>query len=243
MKLEDVTPGCRLDIVKETKNSETGVTDYKTYKSSLYSVLDEHLIEVSVPMEKMTLIPLHEGEEYAFMFITDAGVERAPGKIVDRYQKDNFHLLKVELLDSLCKYQRREFYRMDCMMPVEFYELPYSDSEVHMDLIYRAENNQLVLNQSKRNVGICLDISGGGIRFTSASPLTGVNYLFVRLSLYANEKEENLTLIGKLVESDQLRGTTQYSHRVQFLFSNMNRQEKIIRYIFEVERLRRQRDR
>ncbi len=112
-----------------------------------------------------------------------------------------------------------------------------------MDLIYRAENNQLVLNQSKRNVGICVDISGGGIRFTSASPLTGVNYLFIRLSLYANEKEENLTLIGKLVESDQLRGTTQYSHRVQFLFSNMNRQEKIIRYIFEVERLRRQRDR
>ena len=106
--LEDILPGCKLEIVEIPKENTNGVNvQAKSYPSALYSVLDSHTFEVTVPTVRMTLVPLPRGGEYFFVFTTQGGLVRAKGLVENMYRRGNFYIMKIQVQGELSKYQRR----------------------------------------------------------------------------------------------------------------------------------------
>ncbi len=84
--------------------------------------------------------------------------------------------------------------------------------------------------------GMILDISGGGIRFTSKSKLESNKELMnhIRLNMLADDEEE-LFLSGVIIESLPTElDKTVYENRVEFEGIDHTEREVIIKFIFAV---------
>ena len=68
MELDDILPGCKLDVVEpkiDPDGKNKGINH--SYKSSLYSILDNNHIEIMTPQEETIIIPLrYGGQSYLY---------------------------------------------------------------------------------------------------------------------------------------------------------------------------------
>lgn len=241
MNLEDLIPGTRLDVIREAKNKDNGTTVIgQSYTSALYSVLDAHTIEITAPQQKTSYVMLPPGDGYRFIFTTDRGLLRSKGAVLENYRNDNFRLCRVELEGELTKYQRREFYRMDCMLPVAYTELAIEEAAMDPEEIRRTHASDGQAHPLRQ--GTAIDISGGGIRFTSDKSLSEVPAVLLSFTLPFRAGDAECLVKGRIVRSDHIQGADRYSHRVQFMDLPMKKQEEIVRFVFETERLRRQKE-
>ena len=245
MELDDILPGCKLDVVEpkiDPDGKNKGINH--SYKSSLYSIFDNNHIEIMTPHEETIIIPLRYGGQYNLIFTTIQGLLHADGQVVRRYKKENFYLTEIEVLGSISKYQRREFFRIDCMIPIDFTVL--SDEAGNFTTINEAKREITLKEERAENVlsgnGTIIDISGGGMRFTTSFDIEGFSYVLFRFELYLRSGSRIIEVIGKPIHSDHIEDTNKYSHRIQFQYTDGVSQEVIIRYIFEVERSRRRRE-
>jgi c-di-GMP-binding flagellar brake protein YcgR len=245
MELDDILPGCKLDVVEPKLDAEGKDIGIKhSYKSSLYSVLDNNHIEIMTPQEETIIVPLMDEGQYKLIFTTSQGLLRANGQVVKKYKKENFYLTEFMVIGSISKYQRREFFRIDCMVPVEFTVLSNdagsftSINEAKREIALKEERGESIFSGK----GTIIDISGGGIRFTTSSNIENYSYVLFKFELYMNSGSRALEVIGKPVHSDHILDTNKYSHRIQFQYTDGVSQEVIIRYIFEVERSRRRKE-
>ena len=239
MELDEITPGCKINVLYETKMDNKVVKH--NYPSSLYSVLDSKTIEIVTPLNNTTPVPLHPGSRYTLIFSSDKGMIRALSEAVDRYKKGNFLLVKMKIVGSLSKYQRREFYRIDCLIPVKVTRLKEADLGItSLEELKRTLENR---EGEEEDYATIIDISGGGIRITSPFDLDGCEYCLFSFDLLMNSGSRHIDLIGKIVSSQHMPETDKYSHRIQFVYNyGTVFQEVIVRYIFETERKRRRKE-
>jgi c-di-GMP-binding flagellar brake protein YcgR len=244
MELDEILPGCKIDVV-ELKNSADGSQVPESYTSSLFSVVSSDVIEMMTPQKQNSLVPLHPGERYKLVFTTDRGMVSATGAVIDRYKNSNFFITKVQLVGKLSKYQRREFFRIDCMIPVRFVPLKNEDLEgpsivaVRTNLQTRIDKGEKISEE----YGTIIDISGGGIRFTAPYPVQKDEMCLFDFDLAMKSGIRHLEIIGRCVGSENIPETEKYSHRIMFDFSKDRvSQEVIVRYIFEIERKRRRKE-
>ena len=207
----------------------------KMYSSKVYDILSEERLEVLMPYEQRKLVLLPVDSEYAIYFYTDSGIFECRGRIVDRYKSNNVFILVVELLTSLRKYQRREFYRYNCILAGEAREL------TEEELTDRTFGN---IDQSiplQRNV--ITDISGGGLRFISREQYKQGSLLFCRYYLEKNKARKSYEVVGKVLSvqpADKRPGCFEY--RIQYQNLDNRKREEIIQYIFEAERKNRKKE-
>lgn len=245
MEIDEILPGCKIDILEEIETLE-GEKKLKYYKSSLFSVIDSDIIEIVAPYENNVLIPLHMGQSYNLVFFDNETMRKTEGVVVDRYRSGNFNLVRLHILKKLSKFQRREFFRIDCMIFLSFIELNDNENNTSkISNIYNKIHNRIeasVNNISYEN-GTIIDISGGGIRFTTDVNLNSSHkYLFI-FDLKFDDNIRTIDIIGRVVNSEHLPDSDKYSHRIQFLYGdNKKHQDEIVKYIFEIERKRRRKE-
>lgn len=210
----------------------------KTYKSQIYDIVSEDQIKIAMPMEQGKVILLPVDGEYNVCFYTQTGLYQCLGRIIDRYKSDNVFVLVVELTTDLRKYQRREYYRLNCVLDMKSREVTEGDVGMFSERV-RFVDTDITFNN-----GIVVDISGGGARFISKVRYPqGTNILFV-FSLYVSGALNEYKLIGKVLLSEELENRDgEYEHRIQFVNIMNDDRESIIRYIFEEERRNRHRQR
>lgn len=245
MEIDEILPGCKIEVLESYETLE-GTKETNIYKSSLFSVIDSNMIEIVAPQKKGTLIPLHMGSSYDLLFFDNDSMKKTEGVVVDRYRSGNFNLVRLHIVKKLSKFQRREFFRIDCMIPLFFTNL--TKEELNSGTI--SKMYQMVFKRFSDNYdsdvelisGTIIDISGGGIRFTTDVNIdSNLKYLFIfKLQSEEYEDMENMQIIGRVVASEHLPGSDRYAHRIQFLFTNNKKnQDEIVKFIFEVERERR----
>ena len=144
--------------------------------------------------------------------------------------------MRGEIFGDIVKFQRREFYRMECSIPVLFLSLDDDEGEVEL----MSEVKEMIKDSSRpvavRGLGTILDISGGGIRFISEKDLEDFNYIFVHFEILLNDKKTNLEIVANILSKDYNPDNKKFIYRTKFLFKDTKMQERIIRYIFEEER-------
>lgn len=206
--------GDKVELVTEV----TLTNQQDKYFSKVQEVDSDTSVVIMAPIENGRIEPLELNKNYGMSVYTDKGLYRCEVMVAKRVKTDNLYLLTLDILTTLQKYQRRQYYRMDCMLTFQ-----YKDD----------------LNKDWHE-GVILDISGGGIRFTSKSRLENDKELINHIRLNMLEDEEELFLSGMIIESAPMAlDETIYENRVVFEGIDSMEREVIIKFIFEEERRRR----
>lgn len=225
-----------LETIEKLNDSENS-QGRKNYRSQVYDIVSEDQIKIAMPMEQGKVILLPVDGEYNICFYTSTGLYQCLARVIDRYKSDNIFILVMELTTDIRKYQRREYYRLNCVLDMKCREISETDINGFNERV-RFIDTDITFNN-----GLMVDISGGGARFISRTRYPkNANILFV-FSLYVSGKLTEYKLVGRVLLSELLENREdEYEHRIQFVNIMNDDRESIIRYIFEEERKIRRRE-
>lgn len=235
--------GNKVDIrlIQQIEQVEkTGVSPH-VYGSKVFDISDEGDIELIMPIESGKVILLPLGVRYEFVFYTSLGLYRSVGQVKERYKKENVYVLLIELKSQLTKFQRREYYRFPCLVDMQYFHISQEDAQKKSseDIFQGLRDNHFY---DKQKSGSIVDLSGGGVRFTSDEGLNSEQYILLILRLCNDNMDKQYFLAGHVLSSSKIEGEIKkFENRVQFIFRDPRVREEIIRYIFEEERRTRNR--
>ena len=225
-------PGDKVEIQFKQRvaiNADTAEQKRKIYISKINQVLEEDKIEVLMPIEQSKLVLLPRNAVGNLVIYTSNGLFQCDVKVGERYKSDNIYLQVLVLMSGIKKYQRREYYRYSCNIPVYCRSLTKDEKEtlVWDDTIIGRE-------------GETLDIGGGGVRFIIDEEFKPEDMVVCCIPLEIRNGTKEVQGAGKVLSVKPVKDSTKFFEiRVQFeRMSNVSR-EQIIQFIFEDERKRR----
>ena len=210
--------------------------------SRIADIEDSGELIVEMPMHQGKIILLSLGARYEFVFYTKRGPYRGTCQVVDRYKEENNFLVKVELKNGLHKFQRREYFRLECSLEMITYDLTSDEaknlSQEQLDKLIREPD--VIMTMAK---AVIVDISGGGLRFISEKKFEDGDYAAVQLKL-ANDNIDLdiLTPISIIACRQAAPYMERYEARGEFMHLDTELREMIIKYIFDEERKIRRKD-
>lgn len=227
-----ISPGDKLEL-KSTVSVvlPDGTEGVKTYRTSVYDILDDGQLELVMPVEKTKLVLLPVDGEYDVCFFSHGGMYRADVRIVDRQKINGVYVLVVEMISNLHKFQRREYYRFNCVVDMKAREMTEQEQEAFArGLTYLVPETDMVR-------GVIVDISGGGMRFVSRQSFNEDSTIMMCFELPIMECARSFLLAAKVVYSGEIENRkNEYENRVKFEFIDTTTREEIIKYIFDEER-------
>lgn len=238
MLSEYVIPGNKIEIrtVSQGEYIEEEERKRKVYYSQVFDVLSEDRLEVLLPMEKSRLISLPVNMEYDLYFFTAAGLFRCNANALDVYKSSNNFVLLFEVTGELKKFQRREYYRLDCA--VEMLSRPLEKEEISAVV----RNDDFLAKSLPLKRGVVVDISGGGIRFVGDFAYKQGDLIYCQYTLGGNEHQKTYALVAKILFISEVEDKPDVrEYRAQYINMDTTEREEIIRFIFEEERKRRKR--
>ena len=235
-----ISPGNRLELtstsasdIRKENNGDITATRGRVYHSKVCDIRSEEEIEIEMPMEKGKLQLLTVGHEYDLCFYTATGLYQCYSVVKDRYKTNNMYVLVMEITSGLRKFQRREYFRFNCILDLKCRKLSEEEEESFVSRSVEFMDTDLTLED-----GVIVDISGGGARFVSDHAYEQDTKMLFKFSLMTDKKKaESFSIVGKIISSSPREGLPdKYENRIKFLSLDTKHREDIIRYIFEEER-------
>lgn len=236
--------GNKIDICamekSEIRRTENGKVPILT--SRLENMDENGELVILMPVYKGKIILLSLGLRYELMFYTRRGLYRAVCQVTDRYKENNQYMVRVILKSGLNKFQRREYFRLECILGMQFYELSREEA-LKLDgseLEARVKEPEVLMTEGK---AVIVDISGGGIRFIAEQKHEEGDCLAVRTWIRNENIDQPLLVIVSIVSCRQAAPNMErYETRAEFLHLNEKLRETIIKYIFDEDRKIRKKD-
>lgn len=226
--------GDKMDLEK----IETRISVDPDKRPTIYAsqVLDESPnggILAAMPIQEGRVIPLAVGQKFHATFYTKTGLFRCEVEITARYKKDTLFLMELTQNTIFKKIQRREYYRLECNMPMEYRLIGDAEKKmIESGTAYEEED----MNPEWKN-GVMLDLSGGGIRFVSAFREEKDAFIQARFEMPVGGETEIFCLYATLLRSEKNQNNHSiYDQRAMFWRLDYSLREKIIRSIFEMQR-------
>lgn len=242
MDLKEILPGTKIDlkIYQDVEAYGTTSGDITTYLTSVFDVIDSSTFEMQMPIQFGKVILLPVNVRYEVVFISEKGMFKAECTVVNRYKKGNFYLMRAQLNTDLIKYQRRQFYRFPCHIQMVYSSVDERIAGLETMEAVKSGMKESTANMVVRGYGTILDISGGGLRFSSSYDLSQEKCLYLQFSLDIGGEKMNLEQVGCILESWKPDGSDKFMNRVKILYKDTDYQELVVRYVFEEERRQRQ---
>jgi len=246
-----ISVGDKLDLLK-LKIKDNEVVNDKIYTSQLLDYIDNDKANISMPIVKGRIIPLTVGDRYILCFYTTKGLFQCKAIITDRFKNNNIYIHEIQFLSELEKYQRRQYFRLDCIIDITYHVI--TNIEILLANQVRINNfqNEIEKNEcidaleSYRkicNKGTIIDISGGGARFNSNLILDLADSIQINVELGTSEGIKTLVLDANVISSNKMMHRPGYfEHRIQFKEILQDDREAIIKFIFEVDRRKRRKE-
>lgn len=231
--------GDKVDIILsyQLEQQKNGLdTEVKKFKSSVVDFLSDKNLEVTMPTFDGKMVLFREGIRCEMILYTRNGLYSCNCFVRKRYKTDNLYLLDMEILSMPVKFQRREFFRVDCSIEMTYYEISkeIANLETTAEILSELHDDGAEKLPKKATM---LDISGGGLRFSCDEKLKSGSYVLVIAPL------ENMVVHGKFIlvvqiidgyEAPNAQGM--YFNRGKFGFKDLKDRERIVRFVFEEER-------
>lgn len=232
-----ISPGARIEMEAIERVLSNSGSEKKVYESKVVDVLGEDRIEIFMPIEQTKLVLLPVNAEYHIHFFTARGLFQCDAKVANRYKNGALYLLELKITSQLQKYQRREFYRFPCMIDMQIREITEEEKRgIEQNGVFEAE-------ELPGDKAVIVDLSGGGLRFTSAVPFEPKSTVVCEYVLRRENGNKRYYIAGELLSCKRIENSPgQYEQRVRFEYITPREREEIIRFIFEEERRKRQRD-
>lgn len=210
--------------------------------SRLESIEEDGELVIQMPTHKGKMVLLSLGSRYELMFYTRKGLYRAVCQVSDRYKEDNLFMVRVALKSNLMKFQRREYFRLECILGMEAYELTREEAlALNGDALRQRVADPAIL--MTKNEAIIVDISGGGIRFISERSYEEGDMLAVHTALHNETIDQDLMVVASVVTCRKASPNLErYETRAEFIHLGSKLREMIIKYIFDEDRKIRKKD-
>ncbi len=226
-------PGMPLELVGRKYNLDDPEAQEKKMASAIHDIDDSENLTITNPVIKARLIPVHAGERFnAFFF--GSRIYNAPIEVVKSRSEGNIRVVDIKLTGSLQKYERREFFRLETSIPVRYLVLTAENANEFRE----ATKNGTLLRMPGFEEGTTLDVSGGGIRFTTRTEMQPQAMVITHLVAETPDGgKKNYIFLGKLVRTGLLNNQKgRYEHCMQFVDMKREAREEFVRFIFEWER-------
>ena len=209
----------------------------KVYVSQIYEVVDETRVKVGMPIENGHIVALAPNTRLDACFYTAKGLYHGRVVVVERMRENNIYVMVVELQYELKKFQRRQYYRLNCTMDLLHRPMEDEEQELFINKGIAPDDSNIVGFKN----GIALDFSGGGIRFISQEKYNKEDLIVIRLKISYDDEYKIYSVVSRVISSIPAKnGRENIEHRVEFVDLNSKIREEIIRYIFREERKQRQ---
>jgi c-di-GMP-binding flagellar brake protein YcgR len=227
LKIDELTIGIKLEL---EIYDEMGECTGPQLVSELEWAEDAENACIAAPILEGIIYPVRVGYEIAvyFLYKFDAynyDLYSFRAKVTGRGQKDNLALLNIHLESGIERIRRRQFFRFDCTVPVEY--------RVKSIIQGRNDGNVPFIKASSR------DMSGGGVCILAGEQPQNETLLECRLNL---GDDKWIEFLGKAVRIERLvmEQEVKYSIGVLFHIIEDKDREAIIHYIFKEQRKLRQ---
>lgn len=252
MANEVIQVGSKIELRALSRQSVAEMEQDAVYISQFLQWADKNVAVIAVPSYRGHLVPLRAGDTFELRFYTKSGLYRCRGSVTKRAKtSNNIAVAEVKFISALEKYQRRQFYRMDCIMP-----LTYTVANDVQRSLYREKKHCMNIDEKlliekkleEQNMiwlsGTILDISGGGIRFNSEVQQNSGDILILQPALPEQIQKRIPFLFGRVISSRRIanKEPAVYDNRIEFTEISHGEQEYIITYIFKEERDKRKRE-
>ena len=180
--------------------------------------------------------------EFLFYFYTAKGIYTCEAVVTDRYKRGDFFLTSVVLKTPLKKFQRREFYRLECLLDFAYYKIPPSvasleTTEELFEVIAKPEY------LAEKKLARAKDLSGGGSRFMTTEPLEIGSKILSVMRLLNDKVDGMFYLVTEIIACDPIKGMEgRWVARGQFEYKDQKDRDMVIRYVFEEDRMLRKKE-
>ena len=188
-----IETGTKLELKKirhvETSEEVSYVSRFLYQKSA-----DEAVIEM--PVKSGVLVPLEPNELFQVCFYTTKGLYQCQSQVVSRHYEDSLPVAVIKLRSEFEKLQRRQYYRMECLLQMEFCSLSedeYDELLAQKSDSWNAPAQKDQPEEERENErlrfysGVTLDISGGGVRFNSSHEAQAGDIIALRIAFTEEE--------------------------------------------------------
>lgn len=220
--------------------------------SQLIDFIDGDVISIATPIIYGKVIFLVKGSHYSLCFYSNKNLYECNCEVIGHYKDKNLDIVHVKLQSDLEKFQRRQYYRLECVIESKYrvitedeikLEEKSKDETISETLKFKI-NEKLDEIKSAWIPGTVTDISGGGARLNSNKLIEAGEKVLVQFDLSYRDDCKRLELPSCVIASNHIENRVgQYEHRVQFVNIGKREREDIIKYIFEQDRRRRKYDR
>lgn len=225
MEISDLKTGTKLELdllnLEEWDRFRKGVSKLQgTNGSSLL---------IDAPIHGSVVYPVHIGTPLNVFFSrkTDKQIEvyKFKARVTGREHSENLALLRIEAESRIHLIQRRQFYRLECSLPLKYRQIEAMNPEENKEISFKTSMSR--------------NLSGGGLCICVEDKINIGGTVECEINLY----NRNIKFYGVVVrlEENDLESKYRYLAGVAFKkITNKNR-ELVIRYIFEQQRKRRKR--
>ena len=229
-------PGTKIDIKLYSQlNTGSSKQNMLEFTSVIYDVGKNKSIDIAMPMQGSPV-----GERISMIFYC-AGktLYECIGVVSKRKKEEGLYKLEVKLVSELKKIQRREHYRLNISVPIEYYVWPFYEAG--------SDDRKAVIDSFNFpmpdwNEGMTIDISGGGIKFVSDRHLKKNEKVVVVLRAEETVLQRSYKFLCNIIECYKLpEPAVGFGNRAQFIGLNEDEQEELVKFIFDEERKRIQR--
>lgn len=225
--------GDRIELMHIKSAIGRKVSD-KKYGSQVLDFDGDRTAQIAMPISEGKVIPLEIDDDYNLCFFTNSGLYQCTAQIKKRYTENRMYVMDVIFLTPLKKFQRRKFYRLDCLFPIRYRIVPKEQFEKKNEAEQDKEKDEILWEE-----GTISDLSGGGIRFHGNVECKKGDFVEIVLPLSLQSGIIPLSLYMKVVSCVHFEGSrVAYETRGEFLNINEKERETVIKYVFEEQRRR-----
>ncbi len=215
-------------VIKNEKNK-------KVYVSKVYDILQDNILQVAMPIYEGKIVPLELGGKFTACFYTDRGLLQSNVIVSSRYKSGNLFYLEITLLSEPEKVQRREFYRHNCLIDAKIRVV--SDDEFTTGQL---EDITLTEDDLSWKDAKILDLSGGGARIVQLDNMDRDEVIKLKFEASTPTDNFSFSLFARVLACTQLANKAGlYELRMEFMKIKQEERDKIVKYIFDTERLAR----
>lgn len=229
-----VSIGNKIELVK-LEQIIRNEQNRKVYVSKICDILPNNTLQIAMPIFEGKIVPLGVEDKYSACFYTDKGLLQCNIIITSRYKSGNLFFLEILLLGDLAKVQRREFYRYNCVMDASIRVV--SDEEYDTGI----PDNTTVPEEALEWQGAkILDISGGGAKIVERMHLDRNEVVKIKFMVFIINEVVGFNLFARILGSTPVAGRSDlFEQRLEFMKISQEERDKIIKFIFESERVAR----
>jgi len=245
---EILTLGDKIDIKPLDRNGKP-VHNARTFASQLLDFVDFDVIHIAAPIVHCKSIVLDIGEYYNLCFYSSIGLYQCNCIVLSNHKENNTIVAVVRITTNLEKFQRRQYYRLECIHEIEYRVINLEEEMLNRKISMedfrnpeeRAEGRKKLTQFDKEWIPAAItDLSGGGARFNSETNHNKGEKIRIRLDFISGGESKKMLLGAEIISSNRIMSRMgSYEHRVEFNNILQKDREVLIKFIFEQDRRRR----